>query len=236
MSSPELVVHADPSLLAAAVAARFITRLIDVQSVRGSASVVLTGGGIGIAMLEQVRDSPARDAVDWTQVDVWWGDERFVPAEDSDRNDGQARAALLSAVPLNPARVHPFPASDSGLDVDAAAALFAAELGSARFDVLLLGVGEEGHVASIFPHSPAAYDERLVCAVRDCPKPPPTRISLGFTAICSAREVWLVAAGAGKAAPLAAALSGAARTEIPAAGALGAERTLWLLDRAATGT
>lgn len=245
MNSPEVVVHASADLLAKAAAARLVTRLVDVQAARGSASVVLTGGGVGIAVLRELRDNPARDAIDWPRVDVWWGDERWVPAGDPERNDVQARDALLDAVAVDPRRVHPFPASDGPFagDPEAAAAAYAAELAAAtrpedhgpvpRFDVLMLGVGEEGHIASIFPESPAAYEERPVCAVRGSPKPPPVRLTLTFPAIHAATEVWLVAAGAGKAPAVALALGGAGPVQVPAAGARGRARTLWLLDRAA---
>lgn len=245
MSSPSVVVHRDPALLARAVAARLVTRLVDSQSARGSASVVLAGGGIGTAVLEELRENPARDAVDWRRLDVWWGDERFLAAGHPDRNETQARQALLDAVPVDPARIHPMPAADGpdGDDVDAAAERYAAQLRGAtspedhgevpRFDALLLGVGPEGHVASIFPESPAAYDDRAVVGVRGAPKPPPTRLTLTFGAINSAAEVWVVAAGAEKAPIIGLALSGAGRVQLPAAGVAGRRRTLWLLDRAA---
>lgn len=240
-----VLVHRDPDVLAAAVAARLVTRLVDAQAERGSASVVLTGGGVGIACLRAVRQSPARHAVDWRRVDVWWGDERFVAADDPQRNERQAREALLDALDLDPARVHPMGAlgGPDGADADAAAERYAAELaasgaasggpGVPAFDVLLLGMGAEGHTASIFPGSPAAHDERTVLAVHDCPKPPPTRVTLGFTALTAAREVWLVVAGADKAEVVAAALAGAHQVQVPAAGAVGRARTLWLLDAAA---
>ena len=128
--STDVVVHATADLLAKAVAARLVTRLVDAQAARGMAAIVLTGGRVGGAVLRELRDSPARDAVDWSRVDIWWGDERFLPAGDPERNDTQARDALLSAVPLDPARVHPFPAADGpyGGDPEAAAAAYAAEL------------------------------------------------------------------------------------------------------------
>ena len=100
-------------------------------------------------------------------------------------------------------------------------------------DVLLLGMGPEGHVASIFPDFPAIDDERPVFAVRDCPKPPPTRVSLGYTAIGAADEVWVVVSGEGKAEAVARALSGAEPRELPAAGVHGTRATRWLLDAAA---
>ncbi len=241
--SPTVVVSRDAEVLAAAVAARMLTQLVDAQAARGSASVVLTGGGIGIATLRAVRESGARAAVDWRRVDVWWGDERFVPADDAERNERQAREALLDVLDLEPARVHPMPArgGPDGDDVDSAAARYADELAQAAlggesipaFDVLLLGMGPEGHTASIFPESPAAHDERSAFAVHGCPKPPPTRISLGFSAINRAREVWMVVSGAQKAGMVRQALSGAGRVQVPAAGVGGRRQTLWLLDEAA---
>lgn len=246
-----VVVHPDQDVLAAAAAARLLATLSDVQARQGSASLVLTGGGTGIAVLEEVRRSPARDAVDWSRLDVYWGDERFVPADDDERNEKQARAALLDHVPVDESRVHPMAASDGayGDDPDAAVAAYAEVLAaSARstgtasgsavevpsFDVLLLGLGGEGHTASIFPDTPAAREGRAsVVAVRDCPKPPPTRLSLTFPAIRAAQEVWLLTAGEAKADAVALALAGADPVSLPVAGARGKQRTVWLLDRAA---
>jgi 6-phosphogluconolactonase len=238
-----VVVHRDPAVLAAAVAARLVTALVDAQAHGRVPSLVVPGGGIGIAALEALRDSPARAAVEWPRLDVWWGDERFVPADDPQRNELQARRALLDHVEVDPQRVHPMGAlgGPDGDDVDAAAARYAAELAAAApgsalvppFDVLMLGMGPEGHTASIFPESPAAYDERPVLGVHGCPKPPPTRITLGFTAIRSAQDVWMVVAGEQKAAAVALALSGAGPVQVPAAGAVGRRQTLWLLDEAA---
>jgi len=248
MSTSQVVVHANPDLVAASVAARLTVRLVDVQQSRGVASVVLTGGRTGIAVLEQLRRSPARDAVDWSRVDIYWGDERFLPHGDPDRNDTQAYDALLNHVPVNPERVHPMGAADERWrdNPEAAAEAYARELAGRaspedhgpvpRFDVCLLGVGEEGHTASIFPSSPAVYEtERTVVAVHNCPKPPPTRITLTLPAIRRSDEVWLLTTGEAKAAVVAMALSGAGEVQIPAAGARGQRRTLWLLDRAAAG-
>jgi 6-phosphogluconolactonase len=248
MSRPTVVVHRDAAELAAAVAARLITRLVDVQAARGEASLVLTGGSIARRTLEAVAQSPARGAVDWARLDLWWGDERFLPAGDPERNETLARHALLDGVPVDPARVHPMPSSDGpdGADPEAAAARYAAELAAAAppeahgpapaFDICLLGVGPDGHVASLFPGLPALYDERPVVAVRGAPKPPPTRVTLTLPVIQGAHEAWLVVAGADKATAVTLALSGAGPTQVPAAAATGRERTLWLLDREAAGT
>src|SRR3954462_8276437 len=102
-----VVTHRDATVLAQAVAARLVTALVDAQAARGSASVVLTGGGIGVASLRELAAIPARGAIDWDALDVWWGDERFLPTGHPDRNETQAREALLDTVDLDPARVHP---------------------------------------------------------------------------------------------------------------------------------
>jgi 6-phosphogluconolactonase len=236
--TPQLVVHRDKELMARAAAARLITKVVDAQAARGSASVVLTGGRNGNGLLAALAGSPARDAIDWRRLEVWWGDERFLPEGDPERNHTQARRALLDAVPLDPARVHVMAASDGpyGDDPEAAAEAYAAEVAAARdpFDVLLLGMGPDTHVASLFPEHPALHEtERLAVAVHGAPKPPPTRITLTLPAIRGAREVWLLAAGADKAKAAALALSGPGDLQIPAAGAHGTARTLWMLDRAA---
>lgn len=242
----DVVVHPSADVLAAAAAARLVTRIVDAQARRGWASVVLTGGGTGTAVLAGVASSPARDAVDWRRIDLFWGDERFLPAGDPERNETGARAALLDHVPVPAERVHVLEPSDGrfGDDPDRAAEAYADLLAAmARpedhgvvptFDVCLLGVGEEGHVASVFPESAAVYEtERTVVAVRNCPKPPPTRLSLTLPAIRRSAEVWLVTAGSGKADAVAAALAGTVETQLPAAGARGRDHTLWLLDEAA---
>ncbi|MEV0267067.1 6-phosphogluconolactonase [Streptomyces sp. NPDC050617] len=246
MSAPQIVVHRDKELMAQAAAARLITKIVDAQAARGSASVVLTGGRNGNGLLAALAAAPARDAVDFSRLDLWWGDERFLPDGDPERNVTQAREALLDAVDLDPARVHEMPASHGayGNDPDAAAEAYAAELAAAAgpedhgpvpsFDVLLLGVGPDTHVASLFPEQPGAREsERMVVGVRGAPKPPPNRVSLTLPAIRSAREVWLLAAGEDKAQAVTIALSGAGEVQAPAAGAYGRTRTLWLLDRAA---
>ena len=244
MSEVSVIVHAEPDLLAHAAAARLTLRLLDAQAARGSASVVLTGGGIAAKMYRALAEAPTRDAVDWSRVDFWWGDERFLPSGDPERNETQARAALLDAIPVDPARIHPMPASDGpdGNDPEAAAARYAEELaaaarpGTARlphFDVALLGIGEDGHVASVFPEHPVVYETRPVSAVRGSPKPPPVRTTLTLPTINTAEEVWLIAAGSGKTDAVGLALSGAGPVQIPAAGVHGLERTFWLLDRAA---
>jgi 6-phosphogluconolactonase len=247
MTTPEVLVHHDAGLLAKAVAARLVTKLVDGQAAAGSASLVLTGGGIGTAVLAELAAAPARDAVDWRRLDVWWGDERFLPTGDPERNQTGAEQALLQHLDTDRGRVHPMPGPDGpdGPDPEAAAARYAGWLADAArpedhgpvpsFDVLMLGIGPEGHVASLFPGMPALYDERTVVAVRGAPKPPPTRLTLTLPAIRAAREVWIIASGPEKAGAVRLALSGVGPVQVPAAGAHGRQRTLYLLDRAAAG-
>ncbi|MEW2358623.1 6-phosphogluconolactonase [Spirillospora sp. NPDC029432] len=247
MTPPSVLVHRDQELLAKAAAARLVTRVVDVQAARGAASIVLTGGGVGTAVLAELAANGARDAIDWSRLDIWWGDERFLPSGDPERNETGAREALLDHVGADPARVHPMPSTDGpdGADPEAAAARYAAELRAAArpedhgpvpsFDILMLGMGPDAHVASLFPEMPALYDERPVVAVRGAPKPPPTRISLTLPSIQAAQEVWVLAAGEGKAGAVRMGLSGAGPVQVPVAGARGRLRTLFLLDRAAAG-
>jgi 6-phosphogluconolactonase len=186
----------------------------------------------------------AADAVDWARVDVVWGDERFVPAGSEDRNDAPAERLLFAAAPFSAARRHSMPAAGGafGEDLDAAAAGYADTLRTLRrpddaddvpnVDVLLLGVGPDGHCCSLFPEHPGVYDDSgPVIAVRNSPKPPPLRLSLSFDGLNSTNEIWVVVSGTGKADAAAMALSGTAgRVQVPSAGARGRQRTLWLLD------
>jgi len=230
---PELLIHSDAGDLAFSVASRFVTALVDAQSTGAVALVVLTGGRVAAAVYRAVAESPARVEVDWRRVEFWWGDERFLPSGDPERNETQARDAFLSALDVDPARVHPMPA-DTGQGAEAAAAAYAEELaaaGSPTFDVLMLGVGPDGHVASLFPGYPQlGVTDAAAVAVHDSPKPPPTRVSLTLPQLNRAREVWFVVSGSDKAEAVAKALT---EGDVPAARPKGRNRTLWLLDEAA---
>ena len=244
-ATPELVVAPSAAQLADDVAARLVATLVSVQGVRPLAHLVVTAGGILERVIGALGESPARDSIDWSRVAVWWGDERYVPSDSADRNDTALMRADLEALPLDPRNVHRMPASDGayGADADAAAGAYASELAAAvpagqgdddvpHFDVILLGVGPDGHCASLFPEHPGVYElDASVIAVHNSPKPPPTRISLTFRSLDAANEVWFVAAGTGKADAVMMALSGAGRVQVPAAGPRGRHRTLWLIDR-----
>jgi 6-phosphogluconolactonase len=244
-ATPELVVAPSATQLADDVAARLVATLVSVQGVRPLAHLVVTAGGILEQVIGALGESPARDSIDWSRVAVWWGDERYVPSDSADRNDTAVMRADLEALPLDPRNVHRMPASDGayGEDANAAAGAYASELAAAvppgqgdddvpHFDVILLGVGPDGHCASLFPEHPGVYElDASVIAVHNSPKPPPTRVSLTFRSLDAANEVWFIAAGTGKANAVMMALSGAGRVQVPAAGPRGRYRTLWLVDR-----
>jgi len=232
----ETLIFDDSAALVATAAERFAATVRAAQDARGVAVVALTGGSNGIALLRALRDAE----LDWSRVEIYWGDDRFVPADDAERNEGQAREALLDHVAVDPARVHPMAPSDGpfGADIEAAAAAYGVLIGTAQtgvvFDVHLLGMGGEGHINSLFPHTSATAEQvNNVVAVTDSPKPPPQRISLTFPAINRSREVWFLVSGAEKAEAVAAAHAGASADDWPCAGAHGTDNTLWLLDRPA---
>jgi 6-phosphogluconolactonase len=234
---PRVEVHDGPPELATTVAGELLARLAAAQRAGRVPQVALTGGGIADAVHHEVARLGPGSEVDWTRVVVWWGDERFVPRDSGDRNAGQARAAFLDAVGAAPANVHEMPSTDEAASADEGAVAYAEDLrahGSGEFEVVMLGVGPDGHVASLFPGHPALdVDDRIAVGLTDSPKPPPVRISLTLPALNRSRAVWFLASGDEKAAAVAAALGGADLHDIPAAGVTGREETVWFLDRAA---
>jgi 6-phosphogluconolactonase len=229
----------DSEALVEAAGGRLVDSIRAAVAARGRALIVLTGGGNGIGLLKYLR--ARADQIDWPKVHLFWGDERYVPLADGERNEKQAREALLDHIDIPSSNVHPMAASDGEFGTDLAAAalayeqLLAAYAGPGEqvpnFDVHLLGMGPEGHINSLFPDTAAVLETaRTVVAVDDSPKPPPQRITLTLPAIQRSREVWLLVAGAAKGDAAAAALGGAQPVAIPAAGAVGLETTLWLLD------
>jgi 6-phosphogluconolactonase len=233
-SPSTVVVHPGRQALADAAAARLVVALVDAQSARGVAQVSLTGGSMGSQIIASLVHVPARDAVDWSRVHVWWGDERWLPQGDPDRNDTQNDAAGLAGLGLDPAHVHRVAGPDRSENAEAGAAAYAADLaahGGDAFDVMVLGVGPDGHVASLFPHHPAAATAGTdAVAVHDSPKPPPTRVSLTRECLERSREVWFLVSGGDKADAVRRGVTGAPFATTPAAHVHGQHRTLWLVD------
>jgi len=231
-------VHEDAQALAAAVAGALVARLMEAQADGHVPQVGLTGGTIADTVHRRLAEISAASEVDWSRIAFWWGDERFVAADSPDRNAGQARAALLDHLPVDPGNVHEVPSTDEAADVGAAAAAYSSavrEHGAGGFDVLMLGVGPDGHVASLFPGSTQLdVDDEAAVAVTDSPKPPPERVTLTYGALNRSRSVWLLVSGSEKAEAVAKALDPTTdRHDIPAAGVAGSVETVWFLDRAA---
>lgn len=242
MIARQIVIHEDANATAQGIAARLITSIADAIAARGVAHVVVTGGSLGIATLVAVAQNPANIAVNWSAVHFWWGDERFVAADSADRNAVQAEPlfAALDSLGLERANVHMTGDSDSYASAEDAATAYTQLLaeeasdGAANpvFDVLMLGMGPDSHVASLFPNHTRS-DELGAIAVHDSPKPPPHRVSLTMSTINTAREVWLLVSGAEKAPALAAAQHEVNELAVPASAVQGTEATRWLIDRSA---
>jgi len=234
--APRIEVHVDAADLATSVAGELITRLEDAQARGEEPHIGLTGGSIAEAVHQELGRMGPGSEVDWSRVVVWWGDERFVAPDSEDRNAREARELFLDRLPFDPAKVHEIPSTADAGSVDEAAAAYSAELrehGAGAFEVLMLGVGPDGHVASLFPGSPQLdVDDEVAVGVTGSPKPPPERVSLTLGALNRSRCVWFLVNGEGKAGAVAQALAaGTDVHDIPAAGVSGEAETIWFLDR-----
>jgi 6-phosphogluconolactonase len=233
---PRVEVHASPDELATAVAGAFL-RLVTVHQDAGDvAQVGLTGGTIAHKIHLEIARLAEHSDVDWSRVDFFWGDERFVAADSDERNATQARGAFLDQVGADPARVHEVPSTGDVESVAAAATSYAETVraaGSGSFDLMMLGVGPDGHIASLFPGFPQLdVDDEVAVPVTGSPKPPPERVSLTFPALNRSEVVWFVVSGADKAEAVGRALAAEPPDlhEIPAAGVRGEVETTWFLD------
>ncbi|MCW2602852.1 MAG: pgl [Pseudonocardiales bacterium] len=250
MTAPGLRVEilADPSELARTVAEHAVAVLAAAQAERGRAALVVTGGSILERTLGQLAAASRDSGLDWSAVDIWWGDERFVASDSADRNDTATLAAGLGDLGLTDERIHSAPATDGevGDDLDAAAAFYDAEVaaeafddpgpvaGIPRLDLILLGIGPDGHCASLFPGHPGLHqNDTAIIAVRDSPKPPPERISFTFRGLNAIDHVWVVAASVDKADAAARAIGGADVESTPSGQPRGLVETVWWLDAAA---
>lgn len=234
---PRIEVHDDAADLSTAVAGELLNRIADAQAAGHVPHICLTGGTIAETIHREVARLAPESGVDWGAVEFWFGDERFVAPDSPDRNAGQAKAAFLDAVGVPDHRVHQMASTADATNVDEGAAAYAAEIrgsGAGRFDVMMLGIGPDGHIASLFPGFPQLdATDAIAVGVTGSPKPPPERISLTFEALRHSASVWFLVSGEGKAAAVASALDGADPHQTPAAGVQGQEETIWFLDRGA---
>jgi len=239
----ELVLLPDAEALAREAAERFARVTTGAAAERGVAAVALSGGSTPRRMGELLATPEFRERVPWDRLQVFWGDERWVPLASPESNAGVARRGFLDRVPIPPERIHPFATEGTEPERSAAdyAALIQQTLGPAaagafpRFDLILLGMGDDGHTASLFPSTAALAEETAAVVANPVPKLETVRLTFSAPLINQAREVVFLVAGEGKAATLAAVLEGPERpTELPSqlirpAGG----RLTWLVDRAA---
>ena len=239
MSEKRVVIAPTRGELASLVADKFLVRAGKAIRRTGKFCVVLTGGTVGIETLAAIARNPAAQELDWSKVSLWWGDERFVPHGDADRNDQQAAEVFLDLLPLDPEKIHRLPTSD-GCSLDEGAKLYAAEVRGAAtageewptFDLAFVGMGPDGHVLSVFPGTDhAASKEVSVDAVRNSPKPPPERLTMSLALLNRAERVWMVVSGVDKAAALGLALANASTFEVPAAAISGTRSTKIFIDQ-----
>ena len=214
------------------VARRFMQKTTELLGSREEVHVCLTGGGTADLVYERFADLSAETKLDLGRLHLWWGDERFVAATDPDRNSLQAISRLGRTLPIQSARIHMMAARDGRADPHDSASEYAAELGKTRFDLTFLGMGPDGHVASIFPGHPSFEStSRSVIGVTDSPKPPSERISLTIPTLNRSEEIWFIVTGTGKADALLRALGG--DKTLPASHAHGQQATYWFIDDAA---
>lgn len=240
MSEPsgQFEILKDPSALARRVAEWMTTTVL---AAKDTCRISLSGGSTPEALYELLASEPFRGRFPWSNVSWYWGDERFVPPDHPDSNYRMAREAMLAKVPVPPQNVHPIPTD--GNPEDAARryertlqeAYGASTLNPGRplFDIMLLGVGADGHTASLLPGDPA-LDERRRWVVSVARGRPETRITLTLPAIESSRYVAFLAEGKSKAPILAAIRTGG--SDLPAARVRPVGRLLWFVDRAAAGS
>lgn len=241
-AKPEIQVVADSGALAERAAERFVEAARASIAARGDFAVALSGGSTPRAMFQLLAQPPLRDRVDWSRIAVFWGDERTVPPDSPESNYHMARQALLDHVPVPPEHVHRMRGE---LDLYAAAAEYEAtlrrvfQLGEQPrlpvFDLQLLGIGPDGHTASLFPGTPALHERGRLCVANPVPQQQTTRLTLTPPVITASALIVVLAAGGEKAEAVARAIQGPWDHETTPAQILrhAQGRVVWLLDEAA---
>lgn len=234
----DLVILPDPAALADEAAHRFAALAQAAIADHGRFTVALSGGSTPRALYKRLAQSPLKEAINWGNVLVFWGDERMVPPDDIESSYRMARETLLAQIAIPAANIYPVPTI--GGTPEAAASAYEETITAAfgtdspRFDLILLGIGPDGHTASLFPGQPEVVrpSAALAVAVHNAPKPPPTRITFTYTLINAAANVLFVVSGADKAAALQAVLRGPVDVaRLPAQGVRPNQGALvWLVD------
>ena len=233
----------DAEALARAAAETFVRAMSEAVAARGRGTVALSGGSTPKRMAELLAEAPYREQVPWPNLEVFWGDERWVPLASPESNAGEAKRILLDRVPVEPARINPFPTPDLVHDPHVAAEMYEAQLrlvfGTARgvpaLDLILLGMGDDGHTASLFPGTAPIHEQERLAVAHRVEKLDAERLTLTPPVLNAGREVVFLVGGAGKAAPLKRVLEGPEDLDaLPAQVVRPASGTLtWLVDEAA---
>ncbi len=233
------VLH-DPATVAEATADRFVTAARTAIEERGVFRVALSGGSTPKRVYPLLLEPARRDAVEWEAVEFFWGDERAVPPDHPESNFGVAYGMLISQLPdVRPDRIHRMPAEAP--DLDAAALTYESELRLAfgargdeppAFDLIWLGMGPDGHTASLFPGSAGLEERRRWAIANFAPAQDAWRMTLTFPILNAGREVLFVVTGADKAEALREIRAGG--SDLPAARVDG-EQVEWIVDAAAAG-
>lgn len=247
LSTARVIRGEDASAVDEALALEAAAYLLDCVHEAKVAHVALSGGSLAERALPRIIDVANGLGLDWGKVHVWFADERFVPRGTPERNAGQIVTAFRAATGFQAENLHIPASSDAGLTLDEAAQDYADRLNRVismssrnRFpslDLVLLGMGPDGHTASLFPGLPETeVEDTAVVAVRNSPKPPAERLSLTFPILSEAMRCWVYATGESKRAALAVARSGtASRTQSPVAHVSAAEEVALFADAAALG-
>jgi 6-phosphogluconolactonase len=233
MTAPDLRVFAHSDEVAAAAAREVAQRLAAAARQHGSPSIVLAGGATPRGLYRRLA-ADHRDDVPWDRVQFFWGDERIVTLDDERSNYRMARGALIDGLPVRPEHVHPMP---TGLVPQQAAHVYEQMLRShfandwPRFDLVLLGIGADGHTASLFPGSPALQESARWVVATTAPVDPRDRLTLTFPALLHAAAIFVLATGASKAEAIRGALAEDADPQCPASLIRAAEgHVVWWLD------
>ena len=239
MSKRRVIVFDDAAALAEAAAREVARTICNAVARRGVSTLVVAGGRTPRQLYERLAGEPYRETIDWPRVELFWGDERCVAPDHPKSNYRLAEVALLSKIPRggNAHRIF------GEIDPARAATLYEQEIrdasdgGLPRFDLILLGMGADGHTASLFPDTPALLDERRLVVATTSPQPPHHRVTVTLRVINAARKVMFLVTGGEKAATLVKVVrdgSGASAAALPAALVCPrGGRLIWLVDRAA---
>lgn len=226
--APDIRICASTSELATTVATLANTRIRQGLEGTGIFHLALTGGSLGILIAELLVSHWNEEPEKFAGLHLWWGDERFVPELSEERN---ARPVLMGLSEDSPIHVHQVLPSDANVDVEVSARRYNADLFGIDMDLTLLGLGSDGHVASLFPGQWDLNEERDAIPVIDSPKPPSQRVSFSMSKINSSHSIWFVVSGGEKRAAVARIIDRDA--SIPATHVHGKIETLLFADHAA---